>query len=982
MQPRQVTHADTSQRGVDVDWVRHHAPPLVPGEDDEGYGITSDADGNIYVTGLSQGRSTEWDIATVKYNAAGILQWVARYNGPQNDDDWTYKVAVDRAGNVYVTGLSQGVTVGTASFVTIKYNSAGLEQWVATYAGPRNFSVANTLAVDSHGNVYVTGKSNSWWPDKKSSQSDIATIKYDASGAQLWVARYMGPGHEQGEGVAIEVDSAGNVYVAGNSSGSGTSPDYTTIKYNAIGEEQWVARYDGPGSGTDRAYGLGLDSFGNVYVGGHSQGTGTTDCAVVKYDASGVQQWVARYNGPANANDGINSIAVDDSGNTYATGQVTGFDGRNTCATFKYSTAGAEQWVSLYNKLPNTTAIGWDVVLDQSGEPFVMGFVMGSSASEYTTIHYDASGTEQWVSHYSGAGNLYNMPVGIVMNSTGDVCVTGYSSTDTEGWVNDFATVCYSPSGLEKWAARYDGTGSGDGAIALALDSSGSLLVTGNGETTSAWCDYFTAGYDASGSQEWMATYNGDGVGNDRAAALAVTPAGDAIVTGWSEAFGTSRDYATVMHKSTGSGGWVARYNGPGNGHDEATSLAVDSTGNVCVTGRSTGAGTSGDFATVRYSASGAQQWVARYDGPASGEDAARALVVDRWGNICVTGWSEGSGTGRDYATVKYNPAGVMQWLVRYNGPGNGHDEAAALAVDSAGNLYVTGRSEGPGSSSDYATVKYDSAGAEQWVARYNGPGNGQDAACAAVLDKRGTLSVTGWSEGPGTARDYATVNYNTAGVMQWLARYNGSGNGHDEATALTADSAGNFYVTGASLGSGTSRDFVTIKYNAQGDSQWVACYEGAPNEDDTPHAIAIDPCGNVYVAGTSSSGTLSTATVIKYIQRSVLDAVVEDDMPSRFSLSQNYPNPFNPSTMIRYALPMRSCVILSVFNALGQQVAVLQDGEQVAGYHEVRFDGRYLSSGVYFYRMQVRPLDSAIGRDSKSGAGDFIQTRKLLLLR
>jgi hypothetical protein len=74
--------------------------------------------------------------------------------------------------------------------------------------------------------------------------------------------------------------------------------------------------------------------------------------------------------------------------------------------------------------------------------------------------------------------------------------------------------------------------------------------------------------------------------------------------------------------------------------------------------------------------------------------------------------------------------------------------------------------------------------------------------------------------------------------------------------------------------------------------------------------------------------------------------------------------------------------VILTVFNTLGQQVALLQNGEQDAGYHEVRFDGKNLSSGVYFYRIQVRPLDSAVGCDSKSGAGDFTQTKRLVLLR
>ena len=92
-----------------------------------------------------------------------------------------------------------------------------------------------------------------------------------------------------------------------------------------------------------------------------------------------------------------------------------------------------------------------------------------------------------------------------------------------------------------------------------------------------------------------------------------------------------------------------------------------------------------------------------------------------------------------------------------------------------------------------------------------------------------------------------------------------------------------------------------------------------------------------------------------------------ESRVPLVYSLLQNYPNPFNPSTTIRYALPHKSAVQLTVFNTLGQQVAVLQNGEQEAGYHDVRFDGTNLSSGVYFYRIQ---------------SGDFVETRKLILLR
>jgi hypothetical protein len=89
--------------------------------------------------------------------------------------------------------------------------------------------------------------------------------------------------------------------------------------------------------------------------------------------------------------------------------------------------------------------------------------------------------------------------------------------------------------------------------------------------------------------------------------------------------------------------------------------------------------------------------------------------------------------------------------------------------------------------------------------------------------------------------------------------------------------------------------------------------------------------------------------------------------LPVEYSLSQNYPNPFNPSTTIRYGLPQKSDVMLTVYNTVGQQVRVLVNGTQDAGYHEAQFDASELASGLYFYRLQ---------------AGTFVQSKKLVLVR
>jgi uncharacterized delta-60 repeat protein len=949
-----VQHTSPTDSVQEV-WVRSLASSNIP-SGDWATALVVDDSGNVIVTGQSDSTFSGYDYVTIKYSPSGTVLWQARYNGPANSGDGPNAAAVDAQGNVYVTGTSCGAPT-LPDYATLKYNSSGEEEWVARFDGPAHEAdVATALAVDRAGNVIVTGYSYGLGTSK-----DYVTIRYSPTGVQQWVARFGGSGADAPQAVAT--DPQGSIIVAGRSPDAGGESDYTIIKYDTLGNEQWVQKYDGPRNNADVPSDLVVDSSGNIFVTGYSLGLGSVDFATVKYGPSGQQEWVRRFD--AGGGDVASALALDDSGNVYVTGSSQSGNMVSDYCTIKYSSSGSQQWVARYNfSLTNPISMAYDIALGDSGAVYVTGItncpVSGWAymPGDYGTVKYDCNGVQQWALLYDGPAHSWEEPAGVRVDKNGNVLVSGYSigTGDFHGQFldRDYATLKYSPSGIVRWLSRFKGSGTSyEYPKAIACNAAGSAFVTGSGPTIK---------YNSSGVIDWS-SHGGK--------AIALDTTGYVYVAGAHADSGGHNDFYTAKFSNTGVELWSRGYDGSANSWDEVDALVVDASGSVYVTGQSFSTATSFDYCTIKYDATGNRLWIAMYDGPAHDVDIPSGIAVDSMGNVYVTGLSNDALTAQDYVTVKYSASGTQEWVARYNGPADFQDQPVGIGLDAAGNIYVTGGSGGVGTSTDIATLKYDQSGNQLWVTRYNAGSNSIDEPTALVVTPTGDVFLTGSSYAEGTDRDFITIKYDSAGNQIWAARHDGVGHSADVARALCIDAPGNVYVTGFSRGPGDYRKYLTIKYSGSGDQQWTMTYDGGGHTDFDATGIAVDAIGDVYVTGWASdywpAPSWCTFTTIKYTQGTTAVSGQEGSFPARAMLNQNFPNPFNPSTTIMYNLRERTPVRLTVYDLLGREIATLVDERQEAGEHSVGFNASGLSSGIYLYRLR---------------AGSYSECRKLIVLR
>ena len=316
---------------------------------------------------------------------------------------------------------------------------------------------------------------------------------------------------------------------------------------------------------------------------------------------------------------------------------------------------------------------------------------------------------------------------------------------------------------------------------------------------------------------------------------------------------------------------WTAQVAVPAGGAFVVAQSAIDAAGDVYVLGTRTDGQVGSQLALVRYDARGRQQWEATWGAPDTTVHA-NALAVDAAGAAWVAAAVGALGaTDRDYLTARFDAAGALVWTARWGGDDRLTDWPAAIAVDAAGNAYVTGytQTERAGAiGTDVLTLKYDGRGQLAWTARFDSggddvPGFGgplavDGAGNVYVAGEHGVVSYdadgrTRWESreraealalGPDgsvyTTAPQATLRFDGDGRLLWRAPDAGG-------TALAATTDG-VVTTGIVIKPNQDWDVRTVAFDAAGAQTWAQVYDGG--HQDMPSAVRTDRAGSVYVVG------------------------------------------------------------------------------------------------------------------------------------
>jgi uncharacterized delta-60 repeat protein len=942
--------------------------------------IVSDGTGNFVCVGYTIKDQNYRDMLTVKVNSSGDTLWWRTKNGSASADDEAIDVGVDNAGNVYVTGYVDGNNTQN-NIALIKYDAFGVVQWDTTWDSPASLDDdPMDLEIDANGNVFIGGIAE---PDTFTGSNDYITLKFATDGGVLWSQQYSGGfSHGKDELAAIALDAAGDVYVTGRSF-NGTTDDYATIKYNgATGAQMWIQTYNG--GNDDEATAIDIDNAGNVIITGKSDNGSNDDFRTIKYNNGGLLQWTRLYNAPANQDDQPTRIAIDASDNVIVAGS-SDIDGspaiNDDFQTVKYNSAGTLQWAVRTGNTVNEDDIPNDVVVDASGNVFVTGKTDQSTNTtfvdnDWMTIMLNPSGGLGWsstISYHAGTRPLDDDIASSLIIDGAFLYVVGGAVNNVTG--KDATIVKYDiATGLEILVKDHNGEGDyRESAKAIVVDVNDNSYAAGYSFNEGQNLDAFLAKFDNAGTFLCSYTYN-DTIRNDddEFEAIAIASNGSIYAAGYTKVLDKKSNMLLVkFDPATCSPVWVWTYDSIGQA-DRAESIVLDAFGNIYLTGRSdvnpVDSSDNTDIVTFKFNSSGVVQWSKRFDRVGLRDEPIK-IILDNNGDVLVAGRSENVHDD-DYIAIKYNPVnGDYIWPnpIYYNGPFSNDDRATDIIVDASNNIFLGGFSQTMSGDAphDPAIIKYDPNGNQLGFAPYIG--EGKDEPVKMAVDATGNVYVIFKFDADVSGSitvnqyDYLLKKYNNAlDTIFWTTTYNSPINGDDNpADIKISPNTGYIYVTGMSehdsSGGKMNANWLTIGYDASGAQVFISNIDGPNATDDVANALDIGGF-TMWVAGyTEGTGTHSRDfTVYNY------NLITDINESNQYNSANVYPNPFNNECVITINdLKSNSQSYLEIYDMLGKAVTLPQAFEG----NSVHVQRGNLAQGIYEYRVRTNSSTLAIGK-------------------
>jgi uncharacterized delta-60 repeat protein len=409
-------------------WVVRYDGPKIHGDSSRDY-VTDMVvrDSYVYVTGYEHNYGSDW--ATVKYDDAGREVWVSRFEEGNGQPD---AMAVDAAGNVYVTGYSNANN-GIGVF-TFKYSPDGVLLWERRYTSPGGNNTPSDMAIDASGNIYIAGAS--WIPEQEN--FDLLLLKYDSEGELLWDRTLDNGDGQLDSGYALTIDPDGNAIVAGF-----TEPAAYLVKYSPTGDLLWEREHESHAP-WDQWKRVETDAAGNIYALGEiSIGSQPKHLWATKYDPDGNILWEQTYTGTRFYDCYVGGLAIMPDGGVVITGQSWDLPSHISIVTIRYAPDGTKLWQRL-EKAGYAHSSGDDVAVDADGNIFVTGYGYNYTYWEdIITLGYSPDGDLLWTQIYAGEDyeSQSDYPHAIAVDEAANVFVAAHSWGDDS---NDYTTIRYS----------------------------------------------------------------------------------------------------------------------------------------------------------------------------------------------------------------------------------------------------------------------------------------------------------------------------------------------------------------------------------------------------------------------------------------------------------------------------------------------------------------------------------------------------------